>query len=185
MIKDLYQKMRQIYMLRKPYHLHEKKHLAHKYLETVPKSEEFLGLLKKVYRELDKFSVVMKNGTEEIENLEWDSKEQTLVYKIYQRDLVTGVNKPQVIVKKLKRFAHTYELRINTKYYKYRVLFQFNNLHQHNEYFIILSYGFTKIEDQQDLTDSLSDSNDKIKQTIISDGRGATSFYTWLEEEVT
>lgn len=170
--------------LKKPYTISEQPQLAQNYMKSLPQTSEFKNILRKIYRELNKFSIVIRESEEEIENLNWDQNERTLVYKIYQRDVVTGINKAQVLVKKLRNFDHTYELRINSQHYKYRILFQFNNLLQSNNYFIILSYGFTKSDEQLDLTDDLSESNDRIKIEIIDEGKTSASFFKWIEEEV-
>lgn len=171
--------MKQIF-LDIPYDPTEKGNLAKNYLISLPKTEELKTTLRNIFTQLDLFNIVKKNGIEEIDALYWDSKERTLVYKIYQRDLLSGANKEQIIVKKLRRFHHTYELRINSEFHYYRILFQFNNLDRRKDPFIILSYGFTKIEGDLDLTDSLASSNDKIKIDTITNMKSRKAFKKWI-----
>ena len=104
-----------------------------------------------------------------------------LVFKIYTTDLVkTGQLKPTIIIKKLRKFNHTYELRINQEYFKFRILFYFNFIPKVSlDDFFVLSYGFSKTDGAYDYTDDFAKSNEYIKNDILSNNTKSTND-NWL-----
>ena len=105
-----------------------------------------------------------------------------LVYTINVKNMF-GQYRESIIIKKLRKFHHTYEARINQEYYKHRILFHFISSEEgvvERENFFILSYGFSKEEGNSDLTDQLATSNDLIKKDILN---GENNINKWLGDD--
>lgn len=168
--------MKSIYFLETPYDPAINKDLASQYVEHLMRTYPgFADTLIYLVNHLKNFTI--KNG--EIDNLEKEPNGD-LVYKIYTTDLVSGQLKPTIIIKKLREFDHTYELRINQHYFKFRILFYFNFIPNiSKEEFFVLSYGFSKTDGAYDNTDDFAKSNDYIKNDILSNNTKSTND-NWL-----
>lgn len=173
--------MKNLYILCTPYLSCEQKNLFEAFVKANISNLSFVETLVAITNHLTKFQI--KNN--EIDDLYWSEKHKTRIYCMDVRDSL-GVNRNSVVIKRLRNFDHTYEIRINQQYYKHRILFQFNHLVENGlkkEEFYILSYGFSKIDNQEDLTDALSMSNDCIKNDILTNGNEKVHFDKWLGGE--
>lgn len=170
--------MKKLYLLHTPYLKTEERNLFMKFITENRTNESFINTFDTIIDHITKFQIV----DNEIDDLYWDESHNTLIYSMDVSDLLGRIRR-NIVIKKLRKFQHTYEIRINQEYYKHRILFQFNSLKPDEiikEEFFILSYGFSKIETGTDLTDSLSNSNDFIKNDIIDRGNLEESFNLWL-----
>jgi len=173
--------MKNLYILCTPYLSHEQKKLFQAFINANLSNLAFMDTLDSIANHLAQFQI--KNN--EIDDLYWSESHQTRIYCMDVRDLL-GKARNSVVIKKLRNFQHTYEIRINQKFYKHRILFQFNHLKEDGlskEEFFILSYGFSKIDGQEDLTDQLSTSNDYIKDDILLNSHEKVHFDKWLGGE--
>lgn len=173
--------MKNLYILSTPYISGEQKNLFQTFMTSNLSNLSFVETLDSIANHLALFQI--KN--DEIDDLYWSQKDRTRIYTMDVRDIL-GKNRNSIVIKQLRNFNHTYEIRINQQYYKHRILFQFNHLVEKElmkEEFFILSYGFSKIDDQDDLTDPLSLSNDFIKDDILVSGNEKHHFDKWLGGE--
>ena len=157
----------EVEVINSPYKPTEAPYLAKDFIAQLRKNPSLLEILNRILTEFEEFSTHIVNGVEEIKNLRYSESHKTYIYELSVPDQVSGVYKNQIIIKKLRSFHHTYEIRINQEHYKYRFLYQFNKKSPEDNNLIFLSYGFIKSQFNEDLTDLLSDSNDSIKQEFI------------------
>lgn len=155
--------MNKFFLLVEPYNEQDRDYLASRFLDKMKMNRSFLETFVLIMKHVKNF--VIKD--DEIQDLFLYKGE--LIYKIYTKDIL-GANRESIIVKKLNRFEHTYEIRINEEYYKHRILFYFISSDEslnNKEEFFVLSYGFSKSQNDFDFTDEFAESNDNIKKDII------------------
>jgi transcriptional regulator with PAS, ATPase and Fis domain len=173
--------MKNLYILCTPHLSDEQKNLLQLFLNANMNNLAFVEALDSIANHLAQFQII----NDEIDDLYWSAQHNTRIYCMDVRDIL-GRNRNSIVIKQLRNFKHTYEIRINQEYYKHRILFQFNHLEENGlmkEEFFILSYGFSKIDGLEDLTDKLSTSNDYIKDDILLNGNEKTQFDKWLGGE--
>ncbi|WP_047795275.1 hypothetical protein [Exiguobacterium sp. JLM-2] len=173
----------EVEMIHSPYKPAEAPHLAQDFILQLSQNPSLVDILNRILTEFEEFSTHIVHGVEEIKNLRYSKLHNTYIYELSVPDQVSGVYKPQIVIKKLRSFDHTYEVRINQEHHKYRFLYQFNKKRPGDQNLIFLSYGFTKSEFKEDLTNSLSDSNDKIKQAFIECNYNEEVIRKWVTIE--
>lgn len=157
----------EVEMIHSPYDQSEAPYLANDFIRRLGQNPSLIKILTRILSEFEEFTIHKVNGVEEIKQLKFSKDHNTLIYNLDVPDQVSGVLKPQIVIKKLRHYQHSYEIRINQEHYKYRFLYQFNKKHLDDENLIFLSYGFSKTQFNGDLTNTLSNSNDEIKKEII------------------
>lgn len=173
--------MKNLYILNTPYLPAEQKNLFQEFMNKNLTNTAFVETLDTIANHLAQFQII----NNEIDDLFWSKKERTRIYCLDVRDIM-GRNRSSVVIKQLRKFHHTYEIRINQQYSKHRILFQFNHLEEDGvkkEEFFILGYGFSKIDNQEDLTDALAKSNDAIKEDILKNQNEEGHINKWLGGE--
>lgn len=172
--------MSKTYFLQEPYTPTELNNLALPFIsQQIRLNKAFAEAFVLIMTHVKKFEI--KDG--EIEDLHW--YKGNLVYTINVKNMF-GQYRESIIIKKLRRFDHTYEARINQEFYKHRILFHFISSDEgvvERENFFVLSYGFSKEESNADLTDQLAASNDLIKKDILNDKNNINKWLgdDWIE----
>ncbi|MGR9527307.1 hypothetical protein ACSS31_26860 (plasmid) [Priestia megaterium] len=149
------------------------------FTEQFRKDRSFAETFILIIDHMKKFTLTNNQITDLVyHNGEW-------IYSIQVQNLM-GMYRPSIIIKKLNKFNHTYEMRINQTYYKHRILFCFTSYVEDSvtsEDFFILSYGFSKMDNEKDLTDDLAQSTDYIKENILLNDNEKSNINNWLGEE--
>lgn len=160
----------EIYCLKKPYDENYLKYLF-KFPEDVFVSSIFI-------RALHVINKLSFNDNEELDGLRKIGKDTCIV--IQSRDkfgLLHGIK----IIKKLNRFNHEYEIRVDSKYMHIRILFfTLSNIFDVPFEGIVLSFIIEKYDlsvDSNSVIDSLCEDGEKVRKLL-----SITNYDEWISE---